>query len=177
VLLWDATVDSFASGVWVATILCAQATCERILAALVSIRELPGAGIEGPRNWQKWGLGTLIKHVRNQGRVPEDLLNEVNVLCEARKPYGHFRHPFDKGTIGRQVAVALEDEGWGPTLRLCGNESFRRRRCSRPGRRCGCTSAASSGGHTKDDRRRVRDRERRPSGPLLGRVQRFSTAR
>ena len=69
-----------ARGVWVATILCAQATCERVLAALVSLRELPGAGIKGPKNWEKWGLGTLIKHVRAQGWVPEDLLDEVEVL-------------------------------------------------------------------------------------------------
>jgi hypothetical protein len=112
VLLWDATVDSFASGVWVATILCAQATCERVLAALVSLRELPGAGIKGPKNWEKWGLGRLIEHVRAQEWVPEDLLDEVDWLCEARKPYGHFRFPLDDGTIGRQVAEALDDEGW-----------------------------------------------------------------
>ena len=66
------------------------------------------------------------------------------VLCKARKPYGHFRFPFDKGTIGLQVALALESEGWGADPMAVRNESFRRRRCSRPGRRCGCTSAASS---------------------------------
>ena len=66
-LLWEATVDSFAGGVWVATILCAQATCERVLAGLVSLRELPGYGIEGPKRWQTWGLGKLIDHVRGQG--------------------------------------------------------------------------------------------------------------
>ena len=79
-LLWEATVDSFASGVWVATILCAQATCERVLAALISLRELPGYGIEGPKNWEKWGFGRLINHVRQQGWVPADLLDVVEVL-------------------------------------------------------------------------------------------------
>ena len=39
-----------------------------------------GSGIKGPKNWEKWGLGTLIKHVRAQGWVPEDLLDEVEVL-------------------------------------------------------------------------------------------------
>ncbi len=38
---------------------------------------------------------------------------EVNVLCEARKPWGHWRLPFDAGTIGRQVADTLEESGWG----------------------------------------------------------------
>lgn len=107
VLLWEATVDSFADGIWVATILCAQATCERVLAALVSLRELPGYGIEAPKQWQKWGLGKLIAHVGEQGWVPADLLDEVTVLCEARKPYGHYRRPFEEGTISRLVAEAL----------------------------------------------------------------------
>ena len=111
-LLWDATVDSFVSGVWVSTILCAQATCERVVAALVSLRELPGYGIEAPRGWESWGLGRLIRHIRQQGWVPDDLLDDVEVLCEARKPYGHWRRPLDPGTIGRQVAEALRQEGW-----------------------------------------------------------------
>jgi hypothetical protein len=30
-MLWEATVDAFVDGNWVAALLCAQATCERIL--------------------------------------------------------------------------------------------------------------------------------------------------
>jgi hypothetical protein len=117
-LLWNATVDSFSSGVWVATVLCAQATCERVMAGLVSLRELPGHGLEGPKGWEKWGLGRLIGHVRTQGWVPEDVLGEVAVLCETRKPYGHFRRPFEAGTLGRDVADALKRSDWvaNPTV-------------------------------------------------------------
>jgi hypothetical protein len=111
-LLWEATVDSFVAGVWVATILCAQATCERVVAALVSSRELPGYGVQGPRGWERWGLGQLVEHVREQGWVPDDLLNDVQLLCEARKPYGHWRRPLDPATIGRLVGDALRQEGW-----------------------------------------------------------------
>ena len=111
-LLWEATVDSFAQGVWVATLLCSQATCERTLAGLVPLRELPGYGVTTPKGWEKWGLGTLIEHVRKHALVSADLLNEVEVLCEARKPYGHWRLPFDPGTIGREVADALDEESW-----------------------------------------------------------------
>jgi len=107
-LLWYATVDSFAGGVWVATILCAQATCERALAGIVSLRELPGYGIEAPKGWEKWGLGRIVKHVREQGWVPVDVLDHVEVLCEARKPYGHWRRPFDPGTPGRLIADELK---------------------------------------------------------------------
>jgi hypothetical protein len=106
-LLWEATVDCFAQGIWVATVLCAQATCERTLAGIISLGELPGAGITGPKGWERQGLGALIDHIRNDGRVPADVLDAVEELCETRKPYGHWRLPFDQGTIGRAVGDAL----------------------------------------------------------------------
>jgi hypothetical protein len=106
-LLWEATVDCFAQGIWVATLLCAQATCERTLAGIISLGELPGAGISGPKGWERQGLGALIGHVRQYGHVPADVLDAVEELCETRKPYGHWRLPFDPGTIGRAVADAL----------------------------------------------------------------------
>jgi hypothetical protein len=106
-LLWEATVDCFAQGIWVATLLCAQATCERTLAGIISLGELPGAGISGPKGWERQGLGALIGHVRPYDHVPADVLDAVEELCETRKPYGHWRLPFDPGTIGRAVADAL----------------------------------------------------------------------
>lgn len=112
-ILWESTVECFTQGLWVPTILCAQATCERTLAGIVALRELPGYGITAPKGWERWGLGTIIKHVREHGWVPADVLADVNVLCEARKPWGHWRLPFDAGTIGRQVADTLEESGWG----------------------------------------------------------------
>ena len=111
-LLWGATVDSFARGVWLGTLLCAQATCERTLAGIISLRELPGYGMAAPKGWEKWGLGRIIDHIRQEGWVPAEVLDETAVLCEARKPYGHWRLPFDPGTIGREVADALDAKGW-----------------------------------------------------------------
>lgn len=115
-LLWHATVDTFAQGIWVATMLCAQATCERTLVGLISLSELPGAGLVGPKGWKSWGLGTIIKHVRKEGLVPDDLLDDVQTLCDARKPYGHWRRPFDPGTLGRSVSEALRHDGDGDPL-------------------------------------------------------------
>ncbi len=112
-ILWESTVECFMQGLWVPTILCAQATCERTLAGVVALRELPGYGITASPGWeQRWGLGRIIKHVREQGWVPSDVLDDVETLCEARKPWGHWRLPFDVGTIGRQVGDALEASGW-----------------------------------------------------------------
>lgn len=44
-------------------------------------------------------LGTIVKHVREKGWVPADVLDDVEVLCEARKPYGHWRRRFERGTL------------------------------------------------------------------------------
>ncbi len=111
-LLWKSTVDAFTQGLWVATIVCAEATCEGTLAAIVSLCELPGWGVPASIGWERWGLGILIEHVREHGWVPDDVLDDVGVLCEVRKPYGHWRQPFDAGTIGRQVGEALKADGW-----------------------------------------------------------------
>lgn len=113
-ILWRSTIQCFVHGLWVPTILCAQATCERTLAGIVALRELPGYGATAPRGWERWGLGAIIKHVREQGWVPTDALDDVDRLCEARKPWGHWRLPFDVGTIGWQVADTLDEAGgWG----------------------------------------------------------------
>jgi hypothetical protein len=106
-LLWYATVDAYIAGNWVATILCGQATCERVLAGLVSLNELPGAGIVGPKGWERWGLGKLIEHIRSLGWVPDDLLDKVTQVCEVRKPFGHWRQPLDPGTPWRRIAEQL----------------------------------------------------------------------
>ncbi len=112
-LLWEATVDAFVAGNWVASLLCAQATCERVLAALVSLHELPGYSCTAPKGWESWGLGKLLGHVRSQGWVETDLLDAVAVVCDRRKPFGHWRRPLALGTpyqrIAEQVGADQDD--------------------------------------------------------------------
>ena len=92
-MLWHATVDAFVAGNWLAALLCAQATCERVLAGLVSLHALPGLSGSEPKNWDKWGLGSLIEHARKQRWVEPELLDHVAIVCELRKPFGHWRLP------------------------------------------------------------------------------------
>jgi hypothetical protein len=49
---WQATVDTFAAGIWVATILCAQAVAERTLAGMLALQELPGHSGDPPKGWE-----------------------------------------------------------------------------------------------------------------------------
>jgi hypothetical protein len=111
-VLWYATVDAFAAGNWVATVLCAQATCERILAELTSLMELPGLASSAPKGWEDWGMGPLIRHIRNANLVPSDLLDEVQVLCDRRKPLGHYRRPLAADTVARRVSNQLVLQDW-----------------------------------------------------------------
>lgn len=75
--LWDATLTAFIQGNWVAVVLCAQATCERTPAALIyNLFSIP----EPPKNWDRWGLGALVKYCRDERLVEDGLLNEVAVL-------------------------------------------------------------------------------------------------
>jgi hypothetical protein len=107
-MLWEATVDAFVDGNWVAALLCAQATCERILGGLVSLHRMPGLAGSEPKDWERqWGLGKLIGHVREQGWVEPQLLDQVAEVSELRKPFGHWRRPVDAGTIGRRIGDRL----------------------------------------------------------------------
>lgn len=105
--LWDATLTAFVQGNWVAAVLCAQATCERTLAALIYNLF---AMSEPPKNWERWGLGALVKYCREERLVEEGLLDEVAVLCEERKPYGHWRGPLEHGAL-LKVAMDAHEQG------------------------------------------------------------------
>lgn len=103
--LWDATLTAFVQGNWVAAILCAQATCERGLAALIYNLFMLS---DPPKGWDKWGLGGLVNYCRKQQLVDDRLLDEVSVLCEERKPYGHWRGALEEGALMKVVKDAYE---------------------------------------------------------------------
>jgi len=60
-LMWDATLRSFVHCIWPASIVCAQAVCERTLASLL---ESWYALSPEPKGWRMRGLGWLIEHHR-----------------------------------------------------------------------------------------------------------------
>ncbi|HET7328398.1 MAG TPA: hypothetical protein VFJ14_14055 [Nocardioidaceae bacterium] len=95
-LLWDATLDSFAHGIWAGTIVCAQAVCERTLASLI---ETWYAIHPQPKGWRMWGLGRLVAHFRDSNLADPNLLDQVQHVCDARKPFGHWRLPMDAGSL------------------------------------------------------------------------------
>lgn len=97
-LLMQATCDTFVAGTWVATILCGQATCERVFASLLQAHY---AIRPEPKGWRSWGLGRYISHLREHELAPDLLLDQAQSVCDARKPFGHWREPLDAGTLER----------------------------------------------------------------------------
>ncbi|MBZ5736068.1 hypothetical protein K8Z61_16355 [Nocardioides sp. TRM66260-LWL] len=97
-LMWDATMRSFEQGIWAGASMCAQAVCERTLASLLeSWYALPPE----PKGWRQRGLGWLIGHHREHGLVDADLLDQMQFVCDARKPFGHWRLPMGEGSLER----------------------------------------------------------------------------
>ena len=109
-LMWDSTLRSFVQGIWAGSIVCAQAVCERTLASLLETwYALPPE----PKGWRMRGLGWLIEHHRESELVAADLLDQIQFVCDARKPFGHWRLPMDDGSLERVGYEAhLEGGQW-----------------------------------------------------------------
>ena len=106
-LLWDATLTAFVHGNWIAAVLCAQATSERALAGLINCIF---AVSEPPAGWERWGFGSLIRYCREERLAEEGLLDQLEVLCEERKPFGHWREPLASGGL-LQIVLAAQKTG------------------------------------------------------------------
>ena len=94
--MWDSAMRSFEHGTWAAAIMCPHALCERTLASLLeSWYALPPE----PKGWRMWGRGRLIEHRREHDLVTSALLDQTQYVCDARKPFGHWRLPLAEGSL------------------------------------------------------------------------------
>lgn len=79
-------VGCYQNGLFLASLTCAHATCERELAGrLAHPRE------QAPRGWERWGLGRLIEHARQAGWHSEATLLLLTSVNEKRRTVYHFR--------------------------------------------------------------------------------------
>jgi hypothetical protein len=101
-LLWEATLETFAQGIWAATIVTAQAVCERTLGSLIHFRYAlnPPSKKELRANA---GLGEYIDFCQKRDLISIALADSLRHVAEARKPFGHwktFDHPRSLERIG-----------------------------------------------------------------------------
>lgn len=102
-LLWDSVVASYSDANWMAVVLGAQAMCERGLAAIYEMQDLPGVVDYGRRNVDRAALGTLLCWAREDAIITVETLDLIQGLCDRRKVLTHWKLPFEPGTIMRRV--------------------------------------------------------------------------
>jgi hypothetical protein len=98
--LLDEASHALVHGLWLASLLCCHAACERHLAGILSVDEE-----SMPASWRRWGLGALLKEAHERGLVPEDLLESLDSLNETRKASAHFKPPMDDASLMMRASV------------------------------------------------------------------------
>lgn len=90
-------------GLWLSSLLCSHAACERHLAGILAFDEH-----SLPNSWRGWGLGRLVQAAQQRGIVPSDLWEPLGTLNEVRKVSAHFKPPLHGGSLMNR-AQAVED--------------------------------------------------------------------
>lgn len=109
-LAWDAAVRTFLDGIWVACIFSCHVVCEREVAGIIStsVSRLNGAI---PKNWETFGLGKLLDETKKHDLLPPRLIEDVRLVANARKPYGHWRSALHEDSMMQRVRAESEQTG------------------------------------------------------------------
>jgi hypothetical protein len=105
VFLLDEAASALVEGLWLASLLCSHAACERHLAGLLSLDESAL-----PRSWRAWGLGRLLVEARERDVLPAELVEPLEALNEVRKVSAHFKPPLHEGSLLRRAEDVKSDD-------------------------------------------------------------------
>lgn len=106
-LAWDAAVQTFVAGIWIACIFSCHVVCEREVAGVLAM--LPDDA--KAKSWESFGLGRLLSEVERHRLLPPDLLADVRQVADVRKPYGHWRSAIHEESLMSRVRVESEWTG------------------------------------------------------------------
>lgn len=106
-LAWDAAVQTFLAGIWIACIFSCHVVCEREVAGVLAM--LPDDA--KAKAWESFGLGRLLSEVERHRLLPPDLLADVRQVADVRKPYGHWRSAIHEESLMSRVRVESEWTG------------------------------------------------------------------
>ena len=76
------------NGMFMAALLCAHSSCERVLAGCLDWYE-----DRLPKGWAMWGLGRLVPAAFDLGLIDEGLKDRLLQVSELRKVSAHFKPP------------------------------------------------------------------------------------
>jgi hypothetical protein len=103
VWLYDEAGLAYVDGLFLATLLCAHAACERVLAGCLQMYpEQPD------KNWLRWGLGPLAKTAFERDLIDSALRDDLAQVTEVRKVSAHFKPPLTPNTVMLRASERAE---------------------------------------------------------------------
>jgi hypothetical protein len=92
--LYEEAERAYISGLFLASLLCSHAACERALAGcLLDFQNQLDA------NWRRWGLTPLATAAKNLQIITADLEARLKDLAERRKVSAHFKPPLQSNSV------------------------------------------------------------------------------
>jgi hypothetical protein len=105
VWLYEEAERAFIDGLYLATLLCAHAACERALAGCLLSYEG-----ELDKNWTRWGLGPLTRAAFERGLIDDQMSRDLHQVTELRKVSAHYKSPMVHNSVSRRAFEEFTDE-------------------------------------------------------------------
>jgi hypothetical protein len=105
VWLYDEAERAFVSGLFLASLLCAHAACERALAGCLQVYE-----DRLDRRWRRWGLGPLTRTALELGLIDPPLGARLDQVTELRKVSAHYKPPLMPNSVHMRALTQLPDD-------------------------------------------------------------------
>ncbi|GAB3812774.1 hypothetical protein [Kribbella italica] len=96
--LYHEAERSYVDGLHLASLLCAHAACERVLAGCLLSYEQ-----ELPKGWRFWGLGPLVKEAFLRKLIDSPLRDSLAEINEIRKVSAHFKPPLEANSVSSRA--------------------------------------------------------------------------
>ncbi|MBZ5739763.1 hypothetical protein [Nocardioides mangrovi] len=117
--LLDESAHAIVNGLWLSSLLCSHAACERHLAGLLLFHEE-----SLPPRWRQWGLGTLLDAAKDRDMLPDDLHEPLSSLNEARKVSAHFKPPLHNGSLFSRAMDSGHPDAYAATEGIAEADAF-----------------------------------------------------
>lgn len=86
------SVGCYRQGLFLASLVCAHATCEQEIAGRLAYRIHKGDS--APKGWERWGLGRLVEHAESEGWYSPKTRELLKLTNENRRSVYHMREFF-----------------------------------------------------------------------------------
>jgi hypothetical protein len=96
--LYEEACHSYVNGMYMAALLCAHASCERVLAGCLNWYE-----DRLKKGWTMWGLGRLVPTAFDLGLIDEPLKERLLQISELRKVSAHFKPPLTPNSVASRA--------------------------------------------------------------------------